>query len=103
MMNGPWGANSALSMSLGTSQTLAGKQSVPAQGIGALRVFNEGATMETDSKKVEDLAVRNRVDLTSCPFLSGHPTADDYFAVVEAVERETPDCVKVAVRNAPSG
>lgn len=59
--------------------------------------------METDSKKVEDLAVRNRVDLTSCPFLSGHPTADDYFAVVEAVERETPDCVKVAVRNAPSG
>lgn len=41
------------------------------------------------SKKVEDIKAGNRVDLTSCPFLSGHPTADDYFAVVETVERDS--------------
>ena len=51
--------------------------------------------METISKKVEDLAVGNRVDLTSCPYLKNHPSADCEYALVADVERETPDCVVV--------
>jgi hypothetical protein len=51
--------------------------------------------METTSKKVEDLAVGNRVDLTSCPYLKNHSSADCEYALVVYVERETPDCVVV--------
>lgn len=51
--------------------------------------------METISKMVEDLVVGNRVDLTSCPYLKGHSSADCEYALVAHVERETPDCVVV--------
>ncbi|MFP3637546.1 hypothetical protein [Paraburkholderia sp. SIMBA_054] len=44
---------------------------------------------------VETLRVGDRVDLKSCPFLKGHSSADFEYAVVESVERETPDCVAV--------
>lgn len=51
--------------------------------------------METISKKVEDLAVGNRIDLASCPYLKSHSSADCEYALVAHVERETPDCVVV--------
>ena len=44
---------------------------------------------------VETLRAGDRVDLKSCPFLRKHPTACFEYAVVESVERETPDCVAV--------
>ena len=51
--------------------------------------------METISKKVEDLAVGNRVDLTSCPYLKNHSSAECEYALVALVERETPNCVVI--------
>ena len=46
--------------------------------------------------KVENLKVDDRVDLASCPYLKGHASAPFEYAVVEAVEQETPGCVAVS-------
>lgn len=53
-------------------------------------------TPQTATRAVETLKPGNQVDLHSCPFLSGHPTADDYFATVSGVVLETPNCVAIA-------
>jgi hypothetical protein len=51
--------------------------------------------MTEAKKKVEDLQVGDKVDLTSCPYLSKHPTAEFELAVVEDVAHET-DCIAVS-------
>jgi hypothetical protein len=45
---------------------------------------------------VEDLQAGDEVDLSSCPFLNEHASAEFEFAVVESVERETSECVAVS-------
>lgn len=50
----------------------------------------------TVAKKVEDLVAGNLVDLESCPFLNKHPSAASEFGYVNAVTRETPECVVIA-------
>jgi hypothetical protein len=45
--------------------------------------------MQTALKKVEALVVGNRVDLASCPYLKGHPSAPHEFAYVAHVAKET--------------
>lgn len=42
--------------------------------------------LNTALKKVEDLVVGNRVDLTSCPYLNKHPSADSEFAYVAHID-----------------
>jgi hypothetical protein len=44
---------------------------------------------------VADLVVGNRVDLESCPYLSGRPQAADGYGVVSSVDNETENCVTV--------
>lgn len=51
--------------------------------------------MTTLPKNVEDLAVGNRVDLSSCPYLKDNPSLHGLYGVVEHVERETPHCVVI--------
>ncbi|KKI36161.1 hypothetical protein VI03_25700 [Burkholderia vietnamiensis] len=45
---------------------------------------------------VEKLKAGDKVDLRSCPFLKDHASAEFEYAVVESVERETPECVAVS-------
>lgn len=51
--------------------------------------------METTSKKVEDLAVGNRVVLASCPYRMNHSSSNCEYGRVVHIERETPGCVVV--------
>jgi hypothetical protein len=51
--------------------------------------------METVSKQVETLIVGNLVDLTSCPYLKRHSSADFEYARVVYVQRESLDCVVI--------
>ena len=50
---------------------------------------------ETIPIKVEHIKEEMRVDLESCPYLSGHPSAPYEYATVDYVKRETPDCVAI--------
>lgn len=45
--------------------------------------------------RVENLKPGDRVDLTSCPYLKDDPSAEFEWAVVDAVVRETNDCIVV--------
>jgi hypothetical protein len=51
--------------------------------------------MDTTSKRVEDLIIGNRVDLSSCPHLKSHASADLECACVASVHRESQDCVVI--------
>ena len=41
------------------------------------------------------LAIGDRVDLESCPYLGHHPMAQFEYGVVAHLERETPECLVV--------
>lgn len=56
-------------------------------------------TPEGTDLVVETLCVGDKVDLKSCPFLKGHPSAGLEYAVVESIEREAPDCIAVTYEN----
>ena len=43
----------------------------------------------TPSKKVEDLVIGDKVDLETCPYLKGHPTAEYEYADVASVDLST--------------
>jgi len=51
--------------------------------------------MQETLKAVQQLAPGNLVDLSSCPFLKNHPSAESEYALVVDVERETEECVAV--------
>ena len=51
--------------------------------------------METIKKKVTAIKEGDRVDLSSCPYLKSHPSAEYEYAEVTEVERETPDCIVI--------
>ncbi|CAB3753988.1 hypothetical protein [Paraburkholderia humisilvae] len=57
--------------------------------------MNEKKMPETQELAVETLRVGDQVDLKSCPFLKGHAAAESEYAVVESIERETPNCLAV--------
>lgn len=63
-------------------------------------VLVEGASIiEPDGQRfipTEALREGDQIDLSSCPFLFEHASAEFEYAVVADVERETPDCVRVA-------
>lgn len=50
---------------------------------------------QTRRVKVEDLKEGDLVDLSSCPFLKNHPSAEFEYATVGFVEEETPNCILV--------
>ncbi|KWN05415.1 hypothetical protein WT83_29110 [Burkholderia territorii] len=61
----------------------------------------QGIRKTDEQSEIAELAVENlqtgdKVDLRSCPFLKDHATAEFEYAVVESVERETPECVAVS-------
>lgn len=51
--------------------------------------------MSVVEKAVEHLAVGNRIDLLSCPFLKNHAMAKEEYGIVVHVDHETPECVVV--------
>lgn len=46
--------------------------------------------------KVEDIKVDDRVDLKSCPYLHDHSSAEYEYAIVSAIEKETPECIAIS-------
>lgn len=65
---------------------------------------NEWAATNPDTVPVmaKDLKPGDMVDLDSCPVRFADPTAEFEYAIVEAAELETPDCVLVHYENVPS-
>lgn len=59
----------------------------------------QGKLPEVAELAVENLQVGDKVDLNSCPFLKERASADFEYAVVESVERETPECVAVSYQD----
>ncbi|QMI49821.1 hypothetical protein [Burkholderia sp. MBR-1] len=61
--------------------------------------IESGKLPEAAELAVEKLQVGDKVDLSSCPFLKERASADFEYAVVESVERETPECVAVSYQD----
>ena len=47
-------------------------------------------------KKAKDIKVGDMVDLSSCPYLNKHASADFEYAEVVEVEQETPNCTRIS-------
>lgn len=50
----------------------------------------------TKLRRVTNLRPGDRVDLTSCPYMNDHPSAEFEWAVVGKVVWETPECIVVS-------
>lgn len=49
----------------------------------------------TPSRKVEELVIGDKVDLETCPYPKGHPTAETEYAAVVSVDLSTRGCVVI--------
>lgn len=53
-------------------------------------------------REVKDLKPGDKVDLSKCPYLNREPLAKFELGVVDEIEVETADCIRVDYRNFPS-
>ncbi len=66
-------------------------------GRNGSRTSREAVTpaSETEDVTVDNLLEDDRVDLESCPYLHGHPSAPLKYSIVVFVHKVTPGCVLV--------